>query len=89
MMMMMMVFFVCLLLSLLQALSMSCNENFTILPQFQALRCLRLCFVNYSSWDVLSKLLECAPNLEVLALSKVNLNFSLLVFSYLIIACHY
>ncbi|KAL2940176.1 hypothetical protein RDABS01_001558 [Bienertia sinuspersici] len=31
---------------------------------------LKLCFLNYSSWDILSKLLECAPNLQVLSLSK-------------------
>ncbi|XP_074267955.1 uncharacterized protein LOC141591499 isoform X2 [Silene latifolia] len=49
----------------MDALSIFCN-----LPQFPALCQLKLCFLNYSSWDVIPKLLQSAPNLEVLDISK-------------------
>uniref|UniRef100_A0A803LBE9 FBD domain-containing protein n=1 Tax=Chenopodium quinoa TaxID=63459 RepID=A0A803LBE9_CHEQI len=55
----------------MDALSISCDHKDTFtLPQFLSLRRFQLCFLNYSSWDVLPKLLECSPNLEVLVLSK-------------------
>ncbi|XP_056691098.1 protein kinase STUNTED isoform X2 [Spinacia oleracea] len=54
----------------MDALSIICGRKNANLPQFLSLRRLKLSFLNYSSWDVLTKLLECSPNLEVLVLSK-------------------
>ncbi|KAH9616397.1 hypothetical protein KSS87_019625 [Heliosperma pusillum] len=54
----------------MDALSIYCNNTGCNLPQFPALCQLKLCFRNYSSWDVIPKLLECVPNLEVLVISK-------------------
>ncbi|KAH9624292.1 hypothetical protein KSS87_014020 [Heliosperma pusillum] len=57
----------------MDTLSIYCNGSGSgsgKLPQFPALYQLKLCFLNYSSWDVISKLLESSPNLEVLVIGK-------------------
>ncbi|XP_074267913.1 putative F-box/FBD/LRR-repeat protein At2g05300 isoform X1 [Silene latifolia] len=55
----------------MDTLSIYCNgSGSNNLPQFPALFQLKLCFLNYSSWDVIQKLLESAPSLEVLVISK-------------------
>ncbi|KAH9626102.1 hypothetical protein KSS87_002977 [Heliosperma pusillum] len=55
----------------MDTLSIYCNGSGSgKLPQFPALYQLKLCFLNYSSWDVIPKLLESSPNLEVLVIGK-------------------